>query len=585
MKINRKQLIKKYLDFFRTKNHKIIPSASLIPENDPTVLFTTAGMHPLVPFLLGQPHPEGKRLANVQKCIRTGDIEEVGDESHHTFFEMLGNWSLGDYFKKQAIEYSFEFLTKVLEIPIEKLAVTCFKGDKDAPKDTEVASIWEKLGISKERISFLEKKDNWWIAGNTGPCGPDTEMFYWIGKGTPEGNPKTNENKWREIWNDVFMQYNKTSEGKYELLKQQNVDTGMGVERTVAILNRVSDHYLTDTFLPIIKQIEKLSKQLYPQNQRVMRIIADHVKASVMIIAAGIKPGNTEQGYVLRRLIRRAFRYAQDLDIKTLKPIAESVFPIYQDDYKELENKKEILKTLIDEEENFKKTLQQGLTKFEQIKSQAKNRTISGKDTFLLYQSYGFPIEMTQDLAQENKLKIDLESYNKEQQKHQELSRTASAGRFKSGLADSSEQTAKLHTATHLLQAALRQVLGEHIKQKGSNITPERLRFDFTHPEKMTDEQKQETEDLVNQWIQEAHEVKKAEMTPQQAKKSGATGLFNEKYGSKVSVFTIGEEPNIISKEICTGPHATNTRQLGHFKIKKEESSSQGVRRIKAVLE
>ncbi|MBU0957918.1 MAG: alanine--tRNA ligase [Nanoarchaeota archaeon] len=584
--MNRKQLIKKYLDFFRSKNHKVIPSASLVPENDPTVLFTTAGMHPLVPFLLGESHPEGPRITNVQKCIRTGDIDEVGDESHHTFFEMLGNWSLGDYFKKEAIEYSFEFLTNVLEIPIEKLAVTCFKGDKDAPKDNEAAGTWESLGIPKQRIAFLGKKDNWWIAGNKGPCGPDTEMFYWIGKNTPKGNVESNPDEWREIWNDVFMQYNKTAQGKYEPLKQMNVDTGMGVERTVAILNGVSDHYLTDTFLPIIKKIEKLSKQLYPQNQRTMRIIADHVKASVMIIAAGIKPSNTEHGYVLRRLIRRAFRYAQSLDIKTLKSIAESVFPIYEEDYPELKNKKEILKILVDEEENFKKTLQQGLSKFEQIAKQSKNKTISGEQAFLLYQSYGFPIEMTEDLAQEHKLKIDLESYNKEQEKHQELSRTSSAGKFKSGLADNSKQTAKLHTATHLLQAALKKVLGYHIQQKGSNITSERLRFDFTHSEKMTDEQKKETEDLVNQWIQESHEVKKAEMTPKEAKESGAMGLFDDKYGNKVSVFTIGEEPNnIISKEICTGPHVSNTREIGHFKIKKEESSSQGVRRIKAVLE
>jgi len=582
----RKELIKTYIEFFKNKIHKEIPNSSLIPENDPTVLFTTAGMHPIVPFLLGHLHPLGKRIVNVQRCIRTGDIDEVGDAFHHTFFEMLGNWSLGDYWKKEAIEYSFEFLTKILKIPAEKLAVSCFEGDADAPKDEESAKIWLSLGIPKERIAFLPKSNNWWgPAGKTGPCGPDTEMFYWIGKGKPEGNPKTNESGWCEIWNDVFMQYVKDEKGKYNQAKQKNVDTGMGVERTIAILNGLDDDYLTDCFLPLIKEIEKLSKKKYGENKegtRAMRIIADHIKASIFILADGIAPSNVEQGYVLRRLLRRAIRYGRELGIKNnfIKSIAEKVIEIYSD-YKNLQNNKSnILKELVTEEERFEKTLESGEKLFEKMVKGKKE--ISGKDAFLLYQSYGFPIELTQEMAKEKNLKIDMREFNEEAEKHQELSRTATEGKFKSGLADNSEATTKLHTATHILNQALRVVLKNNdIYQKGSNITSERLRFDFNFDRKLTDKEIKEVEDLVNSQIQKSCEVRRDDMSVQEAKKKGAQGVFEDKYGEKVSVYSIGE----FSKEICAGPHVKNLCELGKFKIIKEESIAAGVRRIKAVLE
>ena len=564
--INRKQLIDKYLKFFESKKHKIIPSASVVPENDPTVLFTTAGMHPLVPYLLSQPHPLGKRLANVQKCIRTGDIDEVGDTTHHTFFEMLGNWSLGDYFKKEAIEYSFEFLTKILKIPKEELTVTCFEGDKDAPKDFEAEKIWKSLGVSK--IKFLGKKDNWWgPAGKTGPCGPDTEMFV--------NN--------LEIWNDVFMQYNKTEKGNYEPLKQKNVDTGMGVERTLAILNGLDDDYLGDTFLPIIKQIEKISKKKYSDkdNQKAMRVIADHIKASIFMIGDGVTPSNTERGYVLRRLIRRAIVHGKKLGIESnlTKQVAEPVFEIYYD-YPELaKNKDAILREIEKEENRFRQTLASGLNYFHKITEGKKE--ISGKDAFLLFQSYGFPLEMTKEMAKEKKIKVSEKDFEKELQKHQELSRTASAGMFKSGLADNSEATTKLHTAAHLLLQALKIILkDENIFQKGSNITSERLRLDFSFPRKLTEEELTQVEDLVNAQIEESCEVVKQEMSPKEAKAQGACGIFDNKYGDIVSVYSIGK----FSKEICTGPHVKNTCELGKFKIQKEESSSAGIRRIKAVV-
>ena len=559
---SRQELIKAYIDFFKTKNHKEIPNASLIPENDPTVLFTTAGMHPLVPYLLGQKHPQGKRLVNNQKCIRTGDIEEVGDDCHLTFFEMLGNWSLGDYFKQEAIEYSFDFLTKKLKIPKEKISVTCFKGDKDAPKDNESAKIWESIGIPKSRIKFLGKVDNWWgPAGKTGPCGPDTEMFV--------NNC--------EIWNDVLMQYNKDEKGNYNPAKQKNVDTGMGVERTLMILNKNKSVYETSTFQPIIKQIEKLSKQKYEKNTKEMRIIADHVKASVMILHSNILPSNTEQGYVLRRLIRRAIRYAKKLNINTIVPISEPIFDIYPD-YKL--DKTKIKQELEKEEKRFLETLEKGLNIFNRLTKDKKQ--LSGKDSFLLYQSYGFPIEITQDLAKEKKIKIDIKAYEKEFNEHQKLSRTATAGKFKSGLADSGEQTTKLHTATHMLNQALRIVLkNPDLHQKGSNITPERLRFDFNFDRKLTDEEKKEVEKLINKQIKKAIPITKQEMTLEQAKKQGIKGVFETKYGAKVNTYTIGD----FSKEICAGPHVSNTSELGIFKIKKEGSSSAGVRRIKAVLE
>jgi alanyl-tRNA synthetase len=579
--MNRKQLIKKYIEFFKSKDHKEIPNASLIPENDPTVLFTTAGMHPLVPFLLGEKHPQGKRLVNVQRCIRTGDIDQVGDTTHHTFFEMLGNWSLGDYFKKEAIEYSFEFLTKVLKIPIEKLAVTCFAGDENAEKDNEAAEIWKSLGIPEKRIAFL-KKDNWWgPAGNTGPCGPCTEQFYWKLNDVPAPkvfNPK--DNNWVEIGNDVLMQYNKDDKGNYNLAKQKNIDFGGGVERTIAILNGLEDNYLADMWKPIIIKIESISKKSYEGNEREMRVIADHIKAATFIIADGIVPGNAEQGYVLRRLIRRAIRHGRNLNMAVFTyKIAEEVFKIYND-YEILQkNKLKILGEFKKEEERFNQTLEQGLKIFKKFTEDKK--VLSSKDAFLLYQSYGFPIELILEEATTKGITIDEEGFQKELDKHQTLSRTASAGKFKSGLADNSEQTTKLHTACHLLNQALREVLKDkNIFQKGSNITSERLRFDFNFDRKLTDEEKKAIEDLVNKKIKEAISVKLEELSIKEAKQQGAQGVFDSKYGEKVKVYSIGN----FSKEICAGPHVDNTSELGHFKITKEESSSAGVRRIKAIL-
>jgi len=569
----RQELIKAYLEFFKSKNHKIIPSSSLIPENDPTVLFTTAGMHPLVPYLLGQKHPLGKRLASVQKCIRTQDIDDVGDEVHHTFFEMLGNWSLGDYFKEEAIKLSFEFIAKELKIPKEKLSVSVFAGDKDLgiPKDEQSAKIWESLGIKKEKIKFLSKKDNWWgPAGETGPCGPDTEMFV----------------NGIEFWNDVFMQYNKDKNGNYKQLSQKNVDTGMGVERTIAILNNLNDNYQTEIFQPLIKQIEKISGKKYAEekNKKAMRIIADHIRAAVFILGDEhiIKPSNIGQGYVLRRLIRRAIRYGKILGIKedfTAKLI-DSIINVYPD-YQELHKNRNFIITQLDEEENkFNKTLENGIKKFEQL-SNSREKEISGKDAFLLFQSYGFPIEMTQELAKEKNIKVNVKNYEIELKKHQELSRTASAGMFKSGLADNSEITTRLHTATHLLNQALKEILHDNnISQKGSNITPERLRFDFNFPRKLTDEEIKQVEDWVNKIIARGLEVKKQEMPLDKALEFGARGEFGAKYPKIVSVYTIGN----ISKEICTGPHVKNTKNIGKFKIIKEESSSAGIRRIKAIV-
>lgn len=580
--ITRKELIKKYLKFFESKGHKVISSASLIPENDPTTLFISAGMHPLVPYLLGQKHVLGKRITDVQKCIRTTDMEEVGDTTHHTFFEMLGNWSFGDYWKKEAIEVSFEFLTKILKIPVERLAVSVFGGDGNASRDNESFEIWKSLGIPKERIGFLGKKDNWWgPAGKTGPCGPDTEMFYWKANNIPvpkKFNPE--DENWVEIWNDVLMEYNKNEKGNYNEAKQKNIDTGMGVERTVAIINGFEDNYLTKIWQPIIEKIEKISREKYQENKKSMRIIADHIKASVFIIAEGITPGNTERGYVLRRLIRRAIRYGRELGMKNFtKKIAEPVFRIY-DDYPELKkNKKHILKELEKEENRFLETLEKGIKIFKKISLDKK--AISGKNAFLLYQSYGFPLEMTKELAKENNVKINEKDFQKEFEKHKELSRTATKGKFKSGLADNSEATTKLHTATHLLLTSLRKVLKNNdIIQKGSNITSERLRLDFNFPRKLDKEELNEIENLVNKQIQKSCEVVMEEMSPEEAKKKGALGIFDKKYGNKVSVYTIGD----FSKEICAGPHVKNTKELGKFKIVKETSSSSGVRRIKAVL-
>ncbi len=578
--MNRKELIKKYIDFFKSKNHIEIQNSSLVPENDPTVLFTTAGMHPLVPFLLGEKHPQGKRLTNVQKCIRTGDIDEVGDTTHHTFFEMLGNWSLGDYFKKETIEMSFEFLTKILNLPIERLAVSVFEGDENSPQDKESAEIWKSLGIADDKIAFLPKSENWWgPAGETGPCGPDTEIFYWKSKDIPVPetfNPE--DENWVEIWNNVLMQYTKEKNGEYSDAEQRNIDTGLGVERVITVLNGFEDNYLAELWKPIIEKIEKISEKNYNKHKTAMRIIADHIKAAVFIISDGILPGNSEQGYVLRRLIRRAIRYGRTLGIKNFTTkIADGVYEIY-DDYSLDKNK--ISLELEKEEENFLKTLEQGLKVFEKI---AQNKSkILGEDAFLLYQSYGFPIEMTKELSEERKITVDEDGFKQKEKKHQELSRTASVGKFKSGLADNSEQTTKLHTACHLLNQALRVVLkDENIFQRGSNITPERLRFDFNFDRKLTDDEKAQIENLVNKKIEEGIPVVMEEMEIDKAKSSGAQGVFNSKYGDRVKVYSIGD----FSKEICAGPHIKNTSELGRFKIKKEQSSSSGVRRIKAVLE
>lgn len=571
-------LIKNYLDFFRSKQHAVLPSGSLIPENDPTVLFTTAGMHPLVPFLLGQPHPSGRRLCNVQKCIRTGDIEGVGDEVHLTFFEMLGNWSLGDYFKKDAIEWSWEFLTKWLKIPKERIAVSVFAGDNDAPRDEEAASIWKSLGVPVERIAYLPKGDNWWgPAGKTGPCGPDTEMFFYKGKVVP-AKFDSNDKNWVEIWNDVFMQFNKTDAGLVSLSKP-NVDTGMGVERTCALLQNKSSVYETELFVPIIEAIRGLSSK---QDVRAERIISDHLRAAVFILAddTGIIPSNEEQGYVLRRLIRRAIRYGRNLGLNDFCHVIGSVVIIeYSSRYPELKkNELRILAELQKEESLFRQKLEDGMRMFEKVAS----KNIAGEDAFLLFQSHGFPLEMTVELAKERGFSVDVVGFQECFKKHQELSRLGSEQKFASGLADHAERTIRMHTATHLLHAALRKFLGVDVRQKGSNITQERLRFDFSFPRKMTQDEIKKVEKQVNDWIQTKTPVAREEMSLADARKSGAVAFFDEKYDeNKVSVYDIPA----ISREVCTGPHVKNTVDVGHFRILKEEAVSAGVRRIKAGVE
>ena len=589
-----RELRKKYIDFFKTKGHSHIASASLIPENDPTVLFTTAGMHPLVPYLLGLDHPEGKRIVNYQKCIRTGDIDDVGDASHLTFFEMLGNWSLGDYFKKEAINWSFEFLTKILGFDITNLHVTVFEGVNDAPRDEESASYWADLGIPRERIHYKPKKDNWWgPAGNTGPCGPDTEMFIDTGKEdcSAECGPGCGCGKFFEIWNDVFMQYNKNPDGTFVPLKQQNVDTGMGIERTVAMLSGKRTVYDTESFTPIITKIEELSGKKYGESDEVtkaIRIIADHSRTSTFIIGdqRGVAPSNVGAGYVLRRLIRRAIRYGKKLGIKPtfLSEIAKVIIEMMHPFYPELKiNEKRIYEELDREENKFEETLEKGIHEFEKIVPKLienKQDTISGRLAFKLYDTYGFPYEFTKELAEEKGLKVDEAGFKEASLKHRELSQQAQTQSFKGGLADNSEETTKLHTATHLLHKALKIVLGEHVNQKGSNITAERLRFDFTHTEKMTPDQLKKVEDIVNEQIKRKLTVTMDVMTLEDAKKKGATALFTDKYEQQVKVYTIGD----FSMEVCGGPHVTNTSDLGGFKIQKEEASSAGVRRIKAVL-
>ena len=591
------QIRQAYLDFFKKHRHSVIPGASLIPENDPTVLFTTAGMHPLVPYLLGERHPGGKRLCDVQRCIRTQDIDEVGDSSHLTMFEMLGNWSLGDYFKEGAIEMSFAFLTEVLGIPVKMLAVTCFEGDQDAPRDEESAGIWKKMGIPEERIGFLPKAKNWWgPAGKTGPCGPDTEMFTWVGEGEPQGNPATHERGWLEIWNDVFMQYNKKEDGTFEPLKQQNVDTGMGLERVAAVLQGRENVYETDRMKPILDHVLKLSpRERMPGNHemehgiiRHARIIADHLKAASFIIGDGIVPGNVDQGYVLRRIIRRAIRSAKQLQIEasgTFTPaIADIVIEQYAGAYPLLqERSKAIRDALSHEEQQFGRTLAEGLKQFERVAAGTKD-IINGTDAFHLYDTYGFPLELTTELAAERKLRVDDAGFSTAFEAHQKLSRAGSEKRFAGGLADHSAETTKLHTATHLLNAALRKVLGDHVWQKGSNITTERLRFDFTHESKMTPEQLAKVEELVNWAIQKDFPVSYHLSTVEGAKEEGAIGVFDDRYGSDVKVYVMGDKEITFSKEICGGPHVARTGMLGSFTIQKEESSSSGIRRIKAVV-
>jgi len=589
-----KQLQKKYLSFFKKNGHAIIPGFSLVPEHDPTVLFTTAGMHPLAPFLLGEKHAQGKRLTDVQKCIRTGDIEQVGDSWHLTFFEMLGNWSLGGYWKKEAIEWSFEFLTgkKWLAIPLEKLSVTVFAGDQDASRDQESAEIWQELGIPKERIYFLPKEDNWWgPAGQTGPCGPCTEMFYDIGKEKcgPDCKPGCGCGKYSEIWNDVFMEFNKTKEGDYLSLKQKNVDTGMGIERTIAVLKGFDNVFETELFQPIIKEIKSLSQR---EDEKALRIISDHIKAATFILSENIEPSNVEQGYVLRRLIRRSIMYGKRLGIEDIfcHKIAKVVIKIYRDAYPELQkNQYFIFEQLIKEEERFKETLERGIIETTSQVTEAGGQ-LTGDVAFNLYESHGVPLELSKEIALSKGFKINKEIdvyFNERLKKHQELSRKGAEQKFKGGLADHSEQTTKYHTATHLLLAALRKVLGDHVQQKGSNITAERLRFDFSHGVKLTKEELEQIEDLINQEIKQDLEVKCEEMPLEEARKQGATGVFGEKYGARVKVYTISDPRTneVFSKEICGGPHIKRTSELGRFIITKEESPGAGARRIRAILE
>ena len=575
-----------YINFFISKGHKQIPSAPVVPENDPSVLFNTAGMQPLIPYLMGQEHPYGTRLCDYQKCIRTNDLDNIGDTYHHTFFEMLGNWSLGDYFKEEAIEWSFEFLTKVLNIPIERLAVTVFAGNDTIPFDEVSYNKWLSLGIKKERIAKTVD-DNFWIAGESGPCGPDSEMFYWRSNDEIPEKFDTEDERWVEIWNDVFMQYNKSSDGTITELPKKNVDTGMGVERVTAILEGVNDNYESSIWKDIIELISKISNLPYKGNEQSMRIIADHLRTSVFISAdyAGVKPSNVGQGYILRRLIRRAIRHAKKLGIDISsnweEEIATLIISKYEKYYNELiDNKNIVLEVLKNEKEKFNRTLEKGLREFEKVTKD--NKDIDATTAFKLYDTYGFPIELTVELAKERNINVDEEGFKDKFKAHQELSRTASAGQFKGGLSGNNEIETKYHTATHLLNAALKVVVNKDVHQKGSNITDERMRFDFSCDHKLSDEEKQKTEDLVNEWIKDGLKVTVEEMSKEDAIKSGAECMFIEKYPDIVTVYTIGDN---ISKELCGGPHVKNTNELGHFKIVKEEASSAGVRRIKAILE
>lgn len=580
-----------YLQFFESKGHKIIPSSPIIPENDPTVLFNTAGMQPLIPYLMGQPHPLGTRLADVQKCFRSNDLDSIGDETHHTFFEMLGNWSLGDYFKKESISWSFEFLTEVLKIPVERLSVTVFRGNDLIEPDHESAEIWKSLGISEDHIAYLGEEDNWWALGSgTGPCGPDTEIFYWRSKEPIPSKFDPKDARWVEIWNNVFTQYNGNGDGTVTPLTKKNVDTGMGVERITAVLEGVDDNYQTSIFQDIILKLEEISGLKYEEAEvkRSMRIIADHIRAVVMIAGdnALIKPSNTDQGYILRRLIRRTIRYAKKINIDINSDwdtiIASMFIEKYKKYYHELEvNRDAILEVLTNEKTKFNRTLEKGLREFEKITSKLEGDMIDATLAFRLYDTYGFPIELTEELAREQNIKVDTEGFQAKFKEHQEKSRAGSTQRFKGGLAGDSEQNIKYHTATHLLNAALKKVLGPQVHQLGSNITDERMRFDFPCDHKMTKEELQQAEDLVNEWIREAIPVTHEEMKKEDAVRLGAECQFIERYPDIVTVYTIGD----VSKELCGGPHVSNTSELGHFHIKKEEASSAGVRRIKAILE
>lgn len=580
-----KTLREKFLKFFESRGHKILPSASLVPENDPSVLFTTAGMQSLVSYLLGEKHHLGDKLVNIQKCIRTDDIEEIGDESHLTFFEMLGYWSLGGYWKKEAIQYTYDFYTKEIGIDSKELAITCFQGDEKngIVKDTESAEIWKSLGISEERIVFLDYDDNFWgPSGIEGPCGPDTEIFIWTGKDKSPEIYDHKDKRWVEIGNDVFMAYNKKSDGTFEPLKQKNVDFGAGFERVLAYLEGKNNVFETDLFLPLIKKIEEISNKKYQDNIKTFRIIADHLKAAIFAINDGVLPSNKDAGYIVRHLIRRAIVKARQINIdkEFTKELTLEVFKIYDGVYKF--NEEMIISELQKEEEKFRQTLEKGLKEFSKHKDD-----LNGKIAFDLYQTYGFPWEMTAELAENENIKVDKSEFEAEFKKHQDLSRTASAGMFKGGLQSGGEMETKYHTATHLLHTALCKVLGGEINQKGSNITAERLRFDFSYPEKLTDNQIKEVEDIVNNAIDDNLSVEMAEMNIEDAKKSGAIGVFENKYGDKVKVYSIGDavkRGQVFSCEICGGPHVKSTGELGHFKIVKEESSSAGIRRIKAIL-
>ena len=575
----------KYLEFFKNHNHKVIPSAPLIPENDPSVLFTTAGMQPIVPYLLGAKHPEGTRLTDYQKCLRTNDIEEVGDNRHLTYFEMLGNWSLGDYFKEESIAMSYEFLTKVLEIPSEKISVTCFAGDEDCPRDTLTAECWRKAGIPDERIYFYGKDDNWWIAGEEGPCGPDTEMFYDTGKEpcSDDCQPSCDCGKYVEIWNNVFMEYLK-KDGKYTKLSQKNVDTGLGLERMAMLLQGKETPFDTEIFKPIMDKLEILAKK---DDIASRRIVAEHLRASIMIVSDGGRPSNIDRGYILRRLIRRMTRHLNklEIDLNKLDELIELDIETLKELYPELVEKKEVIKeVIVQEKDKFMKTLIRGEREFDKVVNRIKNEgkdTIDSNDIFKLYETYGFPPEVSKDLAVENGLKVNMDEVDKLFKEHQEKSRLGSEQKFKGGLSGTGEMQIKYHTATHLLNAALKQVVNKDVHQRGSNITEERMRFDFSCDHKLTDEEKKQTEELVNKWIQEDLTVTVETMKKEEALKSGAECMFIEKYPDIVTVYSIGE----VSKELCGGPHVKHTNELGHFKILKEEACSSGVRRIKAILE